>query len=408
MKLISTVLFLIPFLANGQNNLTGIVLDSITKQPIQYTTVYINATTKGTITDDKGFFTIKDFSFPAMVVVSHVSYSTKTISLKSNNFDNLIISLSPKTYHLTEIEVTDKSLRQKNIDFFKIMFIGSDYWGKNTIIMNDRILTFNIKYDYLKMLLNDSIKNEIRWEFNKSIYECDKDSLYVIKKKLLIFKADARGPIIIDMPLLGYKLQVDLVDFTIQNIENINHCNFLGYYYFQPYNTHNEFNAKKYERNRQLAYYNSSQHFFSALYKNKLEQNGYKIWKEIVKDTITNKMSFKDINIDSYTKVDENNCMQIIGLKDRSLKVLYYYKRNGAPVDLTSKNIVYYKGGGIALMTANADNPYYTSEIYFLKDTCTITNEGIIPDSNIMFGGKISKKKVGSFLPNDYILINKN
>jgi hypothetical protein len=53
-------------------------------------------------------------------------------------------------------------------------------------------------------------------------------------------------------------------------------------------------------------------------------------------------------------------------------------------------------------------NSFYKSEIYFFSDTCTITKEGTVPNNNIGFGGEISKKKVGTFLPDDYYIVNKN
>ncbi|MDD4922125.1 MAG: hypothetical protein PHS30_06565, partial [Bacteroidales bacterium] len=45
------------------------------------------------------------------------------------------------------------------------------------------------------------------------------------------------------------------------------------------------------------------------------------------------------------------------------------------------------------------------SYVYFLKDPCSISADGNIPEGkNIMFGGVLSNKKVGALLPSDYTI----
>jgi hypothetical protein len=392
-SLFSVILFIHSICVFSQNAISGIVLDSLSQKPLPYVTVYINGTTRGTITDEKGFFILSNITIPSVLVLSHVSYNPKIIYI-SNVPEKLLIELRAKVYSLSEIKVTDKNLRKKNIDIFKRMFLGTDHWGENTVLNNDSVLVFNLDYEYKTLWLNESIKNEIKLGLIKNIYKWGKDSLCVVVRELKSFKASATAPLLIDMPLLGYKLRVDLINFSIQYAYPKTLGNFLGYYYFQPYNIESKYKAKKIEKNRQSVYYNSTQHFYRSLFEKKLGQNGYSLG-EAIKDTTINRIKFTNyINIDSFTKYSENNIMQVIGLKNTVFNVLYYYKSNRTPLDLTTNKISY--------------NSFYKSEIYFFSDTCTITKEGTVPNNNIGFGGEISKKKVGTFLPDDYYIVNKN
>lgn len=390
MKMFFFLILNIPLLAYGQISLKGIVLDSIHNEPVPFATVYINGTTKGTLTDSNGVFIINEVSIPTEVIVSHISYSPKSLYINDVNTKRLVLKLNLKNVKLPEALVADGDLRKKNIKEFKRLFLGSDYLGKKAILKNDSSLFFIRNYSPKKILVNDSIRNEIKWGAIKEedIIRWDRDSSNIIVKELN-FSVSANAPLIIDMPLLGYKLQVDLVDFNAQYIDEDIRCVFLGYYYFQPYKTESKLKVKKYGKKRVSVYYNSSQHFCRSLYSNELEENGYQVAETISNDSIN---KFKDvlINIDDYLKPAKDGKRQIVGLNNKFLTVRYHCKRNGIPVDLTEKK-------GEVIMQ---------SRIYFLNDTCTIRGDGTIPDSTIIFGGSIGEKRVGSILPSDYSVNN--
>jgi hypothetical protein len=382
----SILSFCISFFTYSQTDLAGIVLESETKRPIAYATVFINGTTKGTITDDKGFFILNDIPLPSMLVISHVSYAPKILDIDRANSSKMIIELQAKTYDLSEVKVEDKNLRKKNVAIFKQNFLGVNYWGKNAHLTNDSVMTFHNDYQYQKIPLSDSVRENIRLGRIKNISEWDKDSLFVIVKKLSEFKAEAIAPLVIDMPLLGYKLRIDLIDFTIQYIDGEQRCQFLGYYYFQPYTIDNKKKNKDIEHNRQSAYYNSSQHFFRSLFNRKLAQNGYRLVEKF-QDTVTHKISYTDVDIQANLKCTNGKDMIVNGLINRHFIILSYFKNTGEPIDLAlHKNPLYYT----------------VSDIYFLSDTCIVRRDGTIPNNDSMFGGRISAKKVGSYLPDEY------
>lgn len=71
--------------------------------------------------------------------------------------------------------------------------------------------------------------------------------------------------------------------------------------------------------------------------------------------------------------------MQISGLKDKELKIRYYHRSDGSPMNFKAK------GDGIHI--------YSESGITFLEDSCIFLKEGVTIDNNVQFTGDISKKE---------------
>lgn len=336
------VLCMAPSLVFGQNTVSGVVTDSQNGEPMPYATVYVNGTTKGTITDNDGLFELSGIKFPTTLVFSFVGYKMRVLEL---NHDPGMLRIKLQTNDdLPEVVITDYSEREKYLEYFKSMFLGDDRWGRHAVILNEDAIMFD-----------DSDTDESG----------------------TLFRVWAGEPIIIDLPLLGYELYVDLANFSVQRIDGRAICDILGYFFYKPYDTGNERRNAKYEKNRASAYYNSNLHFLRSFYQNRLAENGYIL---SMTDTGT-------VVIDDVTKVT-NGQMQIYGLNDRRLKIRYYHKLDGSPLDLTIHK------PGI--------RPFSVSGIHLIKDTCTILNNGTIPDNSIRFTGDISQKRIGASLPEDY------
>ena len=127
----------------GQNVIRGIVLDSLTQEPLPSATVYINGTTQGTTTDNDGRFELKGISFPATIVFSFVGYKPKAMDLDRNP-GRLTIGLRTNDA-LPEVVVSGKKdkLDKKNLEYFKTMFLGDDRWGLRAEIENEKVLMFD-------------------------------------------------------------------------------------------------------------------------------------------------------------------------------------------------------------------------------------------------------------------------
>jgi hypothetical protein len=147
-----------PMLLWAQNNITGTIVDVDTGEGVELATVYINGTTKGTYTDENGAFLIKNVSFPAEVVVSHLSYYNETFTLEKAPASKLLVKVKPQSVALTEVKVKDVSKRRQNVEEFRRAFLGMDEFGEKASLKNEEVLIFERDYE----------KKKVRSRFRKS------------------------------------------------------------------------------------------------------------------------------------------------------------------------------------------------------------------------------------------------
>ena len=191
------------------------------------------------------------------------------------------------------------------------------------------------------------------------------------------------------MPLLGYELYVDLVDFTIRSAGGRSSCDILGYFFYKPYPDAGKRKTARFEKNRLRAYYNSNLHFLRSVYENRLAENGYILSMPDTGAVVTEGITrYIPVDLGRYTQKSGDEEMLIQGQSDKNLIIRYYHKLDGTPLDLTR-----YKP---------ALHPSSQSGIHLLSDTCTILKSGIIPDNSIRFTGDMSDKRIGASLPADY------
>lgn len=365
-KYFMLVLFMLPIQITAQYNIRGVLKDKLDNNPVPYASVYVDGTSNGTITDISGSFLLKDVIPPCEIVISHISYETAVILFEKNSDTLFHISLIPKDVAIEEIEVINNNLREENLKHFKDRFIGDDYWGRNAHILNDSVLVF---------------KRELYNEFKESKGKLTADSSSVW------FIVNAKGPILVDLPLLGYKLHIDLVKFVeLQtNRKSLYEFHALGYFYFQPTDEEAKRKTNRFKKKRLQAYYDSDRHFCRSLFQNQLKENGYYVNYYEYKN-----QEFKPEKIEfEFDKciTQSGNTVKVVGLKNRTFYI-GYYKMHNRPINL--KN-------GID------ERPTSLSVVHFLKDTCVIRQDGSRPDNSIMFGPDIGDKRVGAMLPNDYI-----
>lgn len=364
------LLFIIcSFYAKAQHAVSGIVLNRSNLNPVNYATVYINGTTIGTSTDEKGFFDIPNVSAPCQLVVSRVGFEPFFLSVDTVSTQAKKILLREKSTQLSAVTVTGISNRKEYVAKFKEEFLGTDHWGQKAILMNDSALIFSPT--------NDSVVSTSK------------------------FSVKANEPIIVDLPLLGYRVFVNLIDFSFREKSKYNaECHYKGAYYFKAYE---KVGVKQIE-NREMAYLNSSKHFLSALYNDKLKENGYLSIRALYNDsTRKTQFCYDDLNMFCYEK--DATGIQIQGQNKIRITLCYFANAKGKPVNLTevvNKRKAIDADLGDWMRTFSRYSKKLITVVYFLEDDCTIRSNGTIPDSNIKFFGTISKKRVGAKLPGDY------
>jgi hypothetical protein len=378
------VLVLLPFHFYGQSKISGTVYDEKSKQPIEFASVYIDGSTNGTMSDASGSFHLDKVRLPCTLVVSHLTYYTKSTLLKDSIPSPLNIFLGAREIKIQEVKVTDKNLREQNLQNFRTQFLGTDVWGEYAKIDNEEVLQFTKDYERVGRAIYNKILPEYIKTHDSIVWSAD--STYVTYNAPYNLKATAIQPLKINLPLLGYTFNYDLVDFIWQYKSGINSdfCFNLGYSYFQQQPYHSKRDSIRIQNNRVKNYYNSAQHFRKSLYEKKLAQNGYKVYGKIQNDS---KGKLTEVDLESCMKI-EGNIGRLIGLKGIKLYIEYFKNLKGLPVDLSRKS------RGISKIE---------SVVLFINDTCIIRNTGSVPDNSIVFGPEIGLKKFGSLLPEDYV-----
>ncbi|MFN8335709.1 MAG: carboxypeptidase-like regulatory domain-containing protein [Cyclobacteriaceae bacterium] len=126
--------------ANSQNELSGQVLDSVTRQPVPFANVYFSNTTIGTISNDKGEFVLRGFASGKYdLTISFVGYRTTQGTLTfPRTTQPIIVLLAPEATQLDAL-VVRPDFSQKASDFrqFKKYFIGDNANASKCKIVNE-------------------------------------------------------------------------------------------------------------------------------------------------------------------------------------------------------------------------------------------------------------------------------
>ncbi len=166
--LLSVILLLSMLTAYSQSiGLKGIVVDSVTREPVPYVALLINRTGNGAMSDDKGTFYIKTSNRPDSLRVSVMGYTTKMIPLEGKNLSDLTIEIVPAGVRLNEVVVRPKKEKysKKNnpaVEFLERIRSARDL----TDPRRNEYFNFD-KYERLTMAINDFNQSEGSWSSKK-------------------------------------------------------------------------------------------------------------------------------------------------------------------------------------------------------------------------------------------------
>ncbi|MCB0629116.1 MAG: carboxypeptidase-like regulatory domain-containing protein [Lewinella sp.] len=370
-------------LLSAQTELSGIVLDSTDRQPVPFATVYFDGTTRGQTTDEQGHFTLPltGMERPATLVVSHVNYAPLSLVVDDQTASPLELTLRPANRTISTVLVQDHNRRQKNLEEFRPLFLGSDDWGQRAQIQNEEAIVFardyvqqrlEVKNDYIKRMLVQADRTNMQWA---------PDGSYVLFDKAVNLQATANVPLLIKLPDLGYTLQLDLVHF--QTDYEVGRTGSLGYYFFQPEEGFDGKTRARHRRNRERAYYNSPQHLLRALYAGDPANSGYRIMEPPADEN----GSPQDVDLSAHLQVTGPDEKVITGLQGHHLIVLYYGDRKGRPLPPARWKRVHPTQSGL----------------FFGADNCPIRADGTMGDSGLYFSGSLGGRGVARALPSDFV-----
>lgn len=220
------------------NQIKGQVINASGGTPLVNCSVFINSTSKGTVTGSSGEFVLSNIPAGKFeLIVSSIGYETYVFPFSSNQLPlDLKISLKEKATDLSAVTVEP---------FLKD---GWETWGR-TFIEN-----FIGTTDFA---ISCSIRNKevIRFRYSK-------------KKDLLSAIADE--PVIVENRALGYIISFKLEEFSVdfKSLTNV----YLGYPFFSEMPATSKVLQMEWQDNRKKAYLGSIMHFIRSLYSNEIKK----------------------------------------------------------------------------------------------------------------------------------------
>ncbi len=294
MNLKSYILFLFfitGFNALAQNSYTvsGVVKDAQSGEVMPFATVFFAETTFGTATDDEGRYSLT-VTNPGTydLIVKFVGYKTYAVQVKLGDQKDIKMDvlIAPDTRSLGSVVVTAKRDAKwwRRIKEFRLIFLGESANARQCKILNEEVIDF----------------------------------LYDDEKRVL--EAFSSEPIVIENKALGYRIQYFLEFFEVNYRSNIS--SYYGYTVFEELETKSDRKIRKWEANRKAAYQGSTIHFFSSLYENRLDEEGFVV--QVAKDVegVGRLLDAKNANAYQFLKSGSTDLSKVLPF-DNYLYVTY-------------------------------------------------------------------------------------
>ncbi|MES2827591.1 MAG: carboxypeptidase-like regulatory domain-containing protein [Bacteroidota bacterium] len=220
------------FAQQTEIKISGVVIDAQSKISLPGASVYLDQTTKGTTTNEKGEFVLKVPSGNYNLIVSYVGYKPLSIPMNALSNPVLHLELEPSGKSLDEVNITADSNWQEYFMLFRMFFFGRT--GTQSTIVNPKVLSFNYSKSY-------------------------------------VLTAQAGSTLIIENQLFGYKVFYDLTFFS----HVAGRTSYTGYTHFEEIVPKDMKEQERWMANRENAYYGSSAHFMRALANRQLKEEGF-------------------------------------------------------------------------------------------------------------------------------------
>ncbi len=229
--------------AQHDNMLSGRVIDSKTKQPIPFATVFLANTLIGTRASAEGYYKLINIALGKYdLTISSVGYNLISNPVLIGQSENkLDVELLQEVKTLKEVVVkSNQSDYLRNLKIFKKYFLGETRNALKCNITNSSDIEF--EYDDEKKIL--------------SAY-CDQ-------------------PLIIENQALGYRVFYFLKMFRLDSKEG--YCTVAGTPRFELLIPKNNTQASRWTKERDRAYHGSVYHFMRSLKNNALYENKFSIY----------------------------------------------------------------------------------------------------------------------------------
>ncbi|GAB2966353.1 hypothetical protein GCM10027048_40840 [Hymenobacter coalescens] len=225
--------------AQAQGKLSGVVLDSLTQQPLEFASVFLANTTFGSSTNEQGKFEIARVPAGTYdLVCSYVGYRLSKQSITvSGGPQQLTLLLAPVGNKIGEVVIKPEPNKPEEYQQFSQLFLGGTTFSEQCHISNPEAV--RVFFD-----------------------EEDK-----------VLRARAKEYAQVDNDALGYRLKYYGMEFSYDPEDGS--VSYYGEPVFEEMKPKDEQQRQQWAANRQAAYQGSFMHFLRSVYRNKLRTEDF-------------------------------------------------------------------------------------------------------------------------------------
>jgi len=401
------LLLLFCLTSSGQNlfSITGKVVDKKGEtQP--GAGIYLSGYSVATVTNNDGKFSLNNLkpgSYEVVVQMMGFLPYSKSVIIADRSM-NISITLIENTVQLQEVVITADPNREKNLQVFKEFFIGMTPNSAKCKILNPQVL-------YIK-------------------YDGDRKILSVTSNEFLIVENKA----------LGYRLKYMLNLFEYNYNTRIIY--FAGLPVFEDLKGSSS-KKRMWQKNREIAYSGSPQHFFQSLYKNTVQAEGFIVYKRI-KIPNPNRPSDAFLTAMKARLLKNIRHISVLKVGNAESDSLSYYRKladlpkeyatldmTGVVIDTLVKKIypnrktINFKDELYVIYTKEQETVAYSNSSSYIIRPLSVpnyqitvvhqmegpfsfyANGGMHDPKSVLYEGFWAYEKIGDMVPLDYIPISK-
>jgi hypothetical protein len=229
------------FAAQAQGRITGVVQDSVTHEPLAFSSVFLANTTLGATTNENGTFTLERVPKGNYDIVgSYVGYklSKQSITVVAGaTAAPVTLRLTSSGPQLGEVVVKADAHQEDNYRKFSGLFLGTTTFSKQCRITNP---------DAIDVIYNDTTKD---------------------------LTASADNFVQVENKALGYRLKYYGMHFQFNEASEA--VSFDGQTVFEEMTPKDEQQRRQWEKNRLAAYNGSLTHFLKSVHDNQIAENHF-------------------------------------------------------------------------------------------------------------------------------------
>lgn len=225
--------------ARAQARLSGVVLDSVTREPLAFASVFLANTTFGSSTNDQGKFEISRVPAGTYdMVCSYVGYRLSKQSVTvSGGQQEFTLQLSPVGNSLGEVVIKPEPNKPEEYKQFSDLFLGGSQFSEQCHISNPEAI--RVFYDEEERTLTARAKEYAQ----------------------------------VDNDALGYRLKYYGLEFSYDTDDQS--VTYYGQPVFEEMKPQDEAQAKLWAANRLTAYKGSFMHFLRSVHRNRLRTEDF-------------------------------------------------------------------------------------------------------------------------------------